>query len=628
MRSIHSCVTIVLIVAGAAPPSQAAVDSASASGEAVFRRVCAVCHLGLAQIQGVATADAPVGTAPRAVPREILHQYPPEAILNTLVNGKMQAQGALLTPAEQRAVAQFASGRRFGEKPIDPAKEAGTACTEHPPFTDPARGPSWNGWGNGVTNARFQSLLQGGIAAADLAHLKLKWAFGYANVSSVRAQPAVASGRVFVASENGQVHALNAKSGCTYWTFKAQAGIGAALSVGPYKRPGGAPGYAVYFGDRKANAYAVDAETGTQIWTAKIETHPAASITGSPTLYAGRVLVPIQGIAEEGRGGHGDYPCCTFRGSLTALDASTGAVLWKTYTISENRPRAKTAAGVQTYGPAGGGIWSAPTVDARRKLVYVGTGNGYAEPLQSTTDAVMALDLETGVVRWVQQVLEGDVWAMGCDARNHENPQCPQTLGPDFDFSASPVLMRVGAREFLVIPQKSGMAYGLDPAKQGAILWRYRFGQGSGLGGEWGAAVEGDRAYIGVGDVLTPSPGGVHAVRVSDGQRLWHMPPPQALCGSELGCNVGQGAAVTAIPGAVLSTSLDGGLRGYSARDGSLLWTYDTNHRFKTVNGIEAHGGSMDGAGPIVAGGMLYVNSGNGGFVGRPGNVLLAFGLN
>lgn len=596
-------------------------------GEAVFRRVCAACHLGLAETGGVAAVNPYAGTGlGHAVPRELLHTYPPEAILNALTNGKMQAQGAALTPAERRAVAEFASGRRLGAKPLDPAAENGRPCARPRPLTDPESGPNWNGWGNGIANTRFQPRERGGLTAADLPRLEVEWAFGFADVVSVRSQPAVVGGRVFVASENGQVHALDARTGCTDWTYRARAGIGTALSVGPY-RERGKRRYAVYFGDRRANAYAVDAESGREVWVRRVDDHLTASITGSPTVYGGRVFVPVQGIGEEGRAARGEYACCTFRGSVSALDASTGAPIWKTYTVPASRPRARSKDGVQMYGPAGGGIWSAPTIDARRGLVYVATGNGYAEPAQPTTDAVMALDIRTGAVRWVRQALANDIWVMGCDTHNAGNPACPPVLGPDFDFSASPALARVGSRELLVLPQKSGMAYGLDPAREGRIVWRYRIGAGSGLGGEWGTAVEDGVAYFGVADILTPHPGGVAALRVPDGSAAWRDPPPRPLCGSHLGCSVGQGAALTAIPGAVLSGALDGGLRAYSTRDGSLIWTFDCNREFKTVNGVRAHGGGIDGPGPIVAGGMLYANCGNGGLVGIAGNVMLAFGL-
>lgn len=614
--------------ADAQQPRAAPASSSHPDGEAIFRRVCAACHLGLAQMGGAAGVNPYAGAGlGHALPRELLHSYPPEAIVNALTNGKMQAQGAALSPAERRAVAEFASGRALGTKPLDPSIEDGKRCAGPAPQFDPEHGPRWNGWGNGIANTRFQARELGGLAAADLAHLKVEWAFGFANVASVRSGPAVAGGRIFIASENGRVHALDARTGCTYWTFKADAGVSTALSVGRYRDRRGARRYAVYFGDRRANAYAVDAESGRRIWMRKVDAHPSASMTGSPTVYRDRVFVPVQGIGEEGRAALGEYKCCTFRGSVSALDASTGALIWKTYTVAESRPRARNKDGVQMYGPAGGGIWSAPTVDPRRGLVYIATGNGYAEPAQPTTDAVIALDIRTGAVRWVTQALADDIWVMGCDKRNSGNPACPSELGPDYDFSASPTLARVGTRELLVLPQKSGMAYALDPDRQGRILWRVRIGQGSGLGGQWGAAVENGVAYIGVGDVLSLKPGGVWALRLADGSRVWRDPPPAPLCGAHLGCSVGQGAALTAIPGAVLSGALDGGLRAYSTRDGSLVWTFDCNRAFETVNGVRAHGGSIDGPGPIVAGGMLYANCGNGGLVGQPGNVLVAFGL-
>ena len=319
--------------------------------------------------------------------------------------------------------------------------------------------------------------------------------------------------------------------------------------------------------------------------------------------------------------------CCTLRGSVSALDIDTGKVLWKTYTVPQPQPRGKSAAGMPMFGPSGVGIWSSPTIDVKRKLIYVATGNAYTDPPQHTSDAVLALDLATGAIKWVSQVLPNDVWAMGCAATNNPNTGCPGTLGPDYDFSASPALAHLQGRDLLVLPQKSGMAYAMDPDQQGKVVWQYRVGKGSGLGGMWGGAIEGDRVFIGTADLLTETPGGVHALNLKDGSLAWAAPRPQALCAGQVGCSTGQGAAVTAIPGAILSSGMDGGLRAYSTRTGKVLWLYNTSRSFKTVNGVKASGGSMDGPGPIVAGGMLFVNSGNGSLVGLPGNVLLAFGL-
>jgi polyvinyl alcohol dehydrogenase (cytochrome) len=605
-------------------PAQAEIQAQlpQASGEAVFQRICAACHLSL---QSDPTSSAPPGI--RAVPRELLRQFTPEAILNTLTNGKMQAQAASLTARERHAVAAYASGRDFGAASNPPENLETNLCTEQLLMSDPKTGPSWNGWGNGPTNTRFQPKSQGKLTASDLHRLQLEWAFGYANVASARPQPTIAGGRLFAASENGHLYALNPKTGCRYWTYEALAGIPTAVVVGHYRAADGSDGFAVFFGDRKANAYAVDAQTGKQIWVRKVDTHPAAAITGALALEGDRVFVPVQGLNEEAMGGFAGYPCCTFRGSLSALDVNTGAVLWKTYTIPESMPRPPSQDGTPAYGPAGGGIWSAPTIDNRRRLVYVATGNGYAEPAQSTTDAVLALDINTGELKWLRQMTPNDDWSLGCQLNAAVNAACPPETGLDFDLSAPPMLVRLEGRELLVVPQKSGVAWALDPAKLGTVVWQYRFGKGSGLGGQWGMAVEGGNAYVGVADLLTPTPGGLRALALSDGHLVWEKPPQTRLCGFGHGCGAGQGGPLTAIPGAVLSGGMDGGLRAYSTKDGSVLWSVDTNKAFDTVNGVKANGGSMDSAGPVVVDGMVYVSSGSGGLTGRPGNVLLAFGL-
>jgi polyvinyl alcohol dehydrogenase (cytochrome) len=424
---------------------------------------------------------------------------------------------------------------------------------------------------------------------------------------------------LFIGSETGVIYALDAKSGCTFWTFRAEAGVRTAISVGPR---------AVYFADAKANAYAVDLATGRQIWVRKVEEHPSARATGSPTLYDGRLYVTITGVAEENAAARSDYECCTFRGSVSALNADTGAVIWKSYSVPEPKPRGKSTTGAQLYGPAGGGIWSAPTIDARRGLVYVATGNGYAEPTQPTTDAVVAYELQTGKLSWASQVTPKDDWALGCGNGPVKNPNCPESVGPDFDFSASPILATLAnGKQLIVIPQKSGIGYALDPDKEGALVWKYQAGRGSGIGGVWGATVDGQQAYFAVADQRTPAPGGLHAVNLETGERVWYTPPKAPLCGTGAGCSAAQSAALTAIPGVVFSGSADGGLRGYSTKDGSVVWEFNTNRDFETVNRVKAKGGSMDLGGPAIVGGMLFVSSGNGGIVGMPGNVVLAFGL-
>jgi polyvinyl alcohol dehydrogenase (cytochrome) len=276
-------------------------------------------------------------------------------------------------------------------------------------------------------------------------------------------------------------------------------------------------------------------------------------------------------------------------------------------------------------------------------LIYAATGNAYADPTPRTSDAIVAFDLATGKIRWVNQILP-DVWILGCNApppgapassgpaadnaRLGDNPNCPEEVGPDFDFSASPALVtKADGGDVLVVTQKSGVGYALNPDRRGKVLWEYRWGRGSPVGGVWGATTDGQRAYFAVADQLTPAPGGLHAVDLTSGQRIWYVPPQTPVCASGPGCSSAQSAALTSIPGVVFSGAADGAVRAYASDSGAILWAYDTNRDFETVNGVKADGGSIDGPGPVVAGGMLYVTAGNAGFVGTPGNVLLAFAL-
>jgi polyvinyl alcohol dehydrogenase (cytochrome) len=606
----YSLLSLGIAAAGPASAAQLPED------EALFTAQCALCHQENAAPKGSPDEKAPT--------RAQLRLFTAEAVLSALTDGKMQQQGALLREPQRRLVAEFAAGKRISA--VQQQAQIINRCTDNTPMGNPANGASWNGHGNGLEATRFAK--NGGITAADLPRLKLKWAFGYANVGSARTQPALAGGRLFVGSENGEVHALNPRTGCSYWSFRAQAGVRTAPTVAAYRAAQGTGGYAVYFGDTKANVYGVDAETGKQLWTRRIDEHASAAISGAPIVHDGRLFVGVQGLGEEGRGASGGYPCCTFRGSLAALDIHNGNLLWKTYTIDESRPRAKNQDGVQMHGPAGGSIWSAPSIDVKRGLVYAATGNAFADPPQKMTNAVIAFDQKTGAVRWYHQFTAADQWAMGCKPTNPDNPACPAVLGPDYDFSATPILTRTGNRDLIVIPQKSAIAYAIDPDKDGAVVWARQFGKGSGLGGQWGGATDGVNFYTGTNDFLAAISGGMTAIRLSDGAIAWQMPPQPLLCGVKApGCDAGQGAAVTVIPGAVFSGAHDGGLRAYSTTDGKVIWTFDANRKFDTVNGVAANGASMDGPGPIIAGGMMFVNAGYGGLVGKPGNVLLAFAL-
>ena len=580
----------------------------SSNGEALFHGHCAACHDGTPETR----APAP----------DVLRQRSAAAILEVLANGAMRVQGATLSGAERRAIAEYLGGTILAG---DPTGASRGRCETSSTFRMAA--PAWNGWGATPENRREQSAAAAALDAARVPRLKLKWAFGFPDATSAWAQPTVVGGWLFVGSQNGSVYALDTKSGCIHWVFSADGGVRTAMSVGVRAGGARADGAALYFGDTGAKVYALDAASGALLWKTKIEEHQLARITGAPTLYRGRLYVPMSSY-EESQGARPEYACCTFRGSLSSLDANTGKVVWRTYMISgEPQPRGKNSAGTTLYGPAGASIWSAPTIDAERGLIYVGTGNSYAGTAAPTSDAVVALNL-AGKIEWVKQLFTDDVFVSGCRLKG-ENPNCAAQPGPDYDIGNSPILATLPqGRRAIVVGQKSGMAWALDPAKRGAVIWQYRAGAGGALGGiEWGSAVDAERAYFAVSDILSPTPGGLHAVSLQNGERVWYAPPQPPKCSAAPRCNAAQAAAISVIPGVVFSGSNDGALRAYSALNGIILWEVDTNREFETVNGVAAKGASMLGPGPVIVDGMVFVSSGYGAFGGRAGNVLLAYGV-
>jgi polyvinyl alcohol dehydrogenase (cytochrome) len=377
--------------------------------------------------------------------------------------------------------------------------------------------------------------------------------------------------------------------------------------------------------------HAVDAATGAPLWKTQIETHPVSRVTGAPVLYQGRLYVPLSSV-EEGAGRNDKYECCTFRGSLVALDASTGKIIWKSHSIPEPlRPYKKSSAGTQMYGPAGGAIWSAPTIDPKRKVIYAATGDSYTDVETKGADAIIAFDLESGKIKWINQVTPNDNFLVGC---NGPNPpaNCPQPLGPDFDFGSSPILRTLGnGKQVILAGQKSGIIYALDPDNGGKILWKVQLGHGATLGGiQWGPAADQQTVYVAVSDVNAPIDKrrpGITALRISTGEQVWHTPAPMSDCRQEgRACSNAQSAAVTLIPGVVFSGSIDGHLRAYSVKDGIIIWDFNTAaNTYETVNGLKVKGGALNATGPVIVNGTLYVNSGYGGIPGQSGNVLLAF---
>jgi polyvinyl alcohol dehydrogenase (cytochrome) len=606
----------------AAVPARA---QSSGEGEAIYRERCVTCH---------------EGGAARAPDLATLRQMSPDRVLTALRSGSMSTQGQGLSTAQLDNLSRFVAGAVVVQ---DTARSNGACADPSASFDDPLARPHWNGWGVDVAQHRFQPAAMAELGADDVPRLKLKWAFGFPGATRAQAQPTLMGGQLFVGSQSGKVYALDARTGCTRWVFDAWVGVRSAISVAK-----SGDGWSAYFGDQRGNAYAINAVTGDLRWKTDVEAHPAAVISGAPTLASGVLYVPVSSF-EEASGSRPNYPCCSFRGSVVALDATTGKILWQGYTIPQTpAPVRKNALGVQLWGPSGAAIWSSPTIDLDRRMIYVTSGDSYSDPPADTSDAFIAFRMESGELAWSRQMTAGDSYTVACSGGDRTN--CPEAKGPDLDFGSSPILVDLpDGKRMLIAGQKSGMVHAIDPDRQGEILWQHRVGRGGTLGGvQWGSAVDGDNVYVAVSDLalrlaaegtpgaqksifgpsLAPDPGqggGMYALKLATGEVVWHTPHPG--CHDVPGCSPGQSAAVTAIPGVVFSGGLDGHLRAYAASDGRIIWDVDTAKDYSTVNGVAAHGGSLDGPGAVVVGGMLYVDSGYANFGTAPGNVLLAFSI-
>jgi polyvinyl alcohol dehydrogenase (cytochrome) len=592
-------------------------------GAAIYKERCASCH------------DKPEGRVPSIASIKAMSG---EAIYASLTNGTMKSRAEGLSTAEIFALIGFIAPTGGAQSTAAPSLTP--TCKGNPAFRPAAGGPQWDGWSPGLTNSRFADAASAHLAASDVPKLKLKWAFNLGDVTVARSQPAIAGGRVFITSQTGAVYALDANSGCTWWGFQAAPGLRAGVTVG---EANGAP--AVFFSDAGGTMYALNAQTGALLWKVQPTGHFATTATATPRYYKGVVYQPYASF-EEALGPDPKYGCCTFRGSVTAIDAATGKKLWQTFTISdEPKPTRKNAAGTQQFGPSGAGIWASPSIDEQLGVLYVATGDNYSDPPTKTSDAVLAMDLKTGDLLWSSQLTANDAFNNGCSTPQGAN--CPEAKGPDYDFGQPPILVQMpGGKRALVIGQKSGMVHAIDPDQKGKILWQTRAGQGSALGGsQWGSASDGKYVFVAISDLgiggvpdpkspqgfrLTLDPkkgGGLFALDLQTGKIAWNARPATPCATERADCSPAQSAAVTAIAGVVFSGALDGHLRGYSTATGEVLWDTDTARDFQTVNGKPGRGGSMDAAGPAVVNGMVFVNSGYGQWGGMPGNVLLAFSV-
>lgn len=601
-RHAVATAVLVLIAAGTAAAQQP-------NGAELYKRRCAACHDNATE---------------RTPPRAALQGMTAARILRTLDFGAMMTVAYTMRRDEREAVANY-----IGKPGTEPGPSPAAYCSNRTVAVNEATPLKWNGWSPDSRNTRFAPANLARLTPAQVKGLTLKWAFGFEGDISAFGQPTVIDNQIFVGSAGGVVYALKADSGCVQWTYQATGPVRSAIVA---SRSGDR--HVLLFGDLTGWFYALDAATGKEIWKKRPEIHESVRLSAAPLVHDGIAYIPVASW-EESRALNTEYPCCTFRGSIAALRVSDGSPVWKTYLVDEPKETGRTPIGTPTFGPSGVGSWGVPTLDLKRGVIYITTGDNYSLPGTGYSDAVMALDLKTGRIVWATQTLANDVYNSACGQAT-KGPNCPQGSGPDHDFGSSAIMVTApNGKELLVAGQKSGVVYAFDPDNRGKIVWETRVGKGGIIGGvQWGMSTDGQLVYAATSDAIYSSTassrsldpkvgGGLTALRIADGSVAWYVGP--SPCGDRPQCSPALSAATTAIPGVVFAGALDGHLRAYNTTDGSLLWDVDTVREYSTVNGVKAKGGAIDGPGPLVINGMVLVNSGYTRYGGIPGNVLLMF---
>ncbi len=578
---------------------------AAANGAGIYAANCATCHENAAF------------KAPPAVSLATMSQ---SSLMAAMTTGQMAAQAEELGHDEKVALIEALTQREWQSQSI-----AETAYCNHRPKA--GEKILWSGWGGDVRSSGFS--VASDINRNNIDTLDVAWVFGFPGATRSRSQPAVVGDLVVIGSQLGQVYALDLDSGCIHWMFGAASAVRGAVSVAVL---GGRN--AVFFADFRSNVYALDALTGDLIWQAKAGHSPYSSVTGSVTIADDRVYVPIAST-EVISAADPDHVCCTSSGAVVALSKVDGGILWRHLTVPESaRTQDDSLDRHQYTGSSGAPVWSSPTVDSSRGLVYVGTGQNYSRPTTATSDAILALYVDTGKLAWSFQGFESDAFNIACVIPGREN-NCPAPPNPDIDFGMAPIVANSRlAGDVLIAGQKSGVVYALDP-DTGKLRWQKRIGLGGPNGGiHWGMTISGELAIATVSDRLSgiarvdpegqPMPG-VYALELTSGRVVWTSQARTDTCRELRGCYAAYSAAPTSSSELVFSGGLDGWIRVFDVATGKPLWRFNTRKTFQTVNDVEGAGGSIDGPGPVLVRDTLLVNSGYGLNQQMPGNVLIAF---
>jgi polyvinyl alcohol dehydrogenase (cytochrome) len=585
-------------------------------GEAVYYQWCASCH------------DNSDNTGAPSL--QALRQLNEPTVRYALTDGYMRRQAARIPPAQLEQLIGYISD----DAPDNDAWIANASCSASRRAVDLRAAPTVSWFGVDPLGYRRLTAEQAGLRTEQFADLELAWAIGFPQTPTMRSQPVIVGTTIFVAAtDSARLYALDTASGCVKWVYKSTTPLRSSLSYGTLE-----PGkHLLVFGDAAGFVHALDAATGALVWKTDTKFDDQQRITGAPVIHEKRVYTPLSSI-EVNYAPDDTYECCKSQGAVVALDLESGKQIWTARMMPPPVKQGRSRVGTQLWGPSGAPVWSTPVIDARRNVLYVGTGTNFSLPATDTSDALIAIDLDTGARRWVFQAATNDVWNGACSRKGSNCDFGSKSIVSDLDFGATPILGKLSnGSEALFAGHKSGSVWALDPNRRGAVIWHRSFGPGSPAGGiHWGLAFDGKRLFVPLNDPIGPGREhlhgpGLYALDADTGNVLWSFRatpdcgPHRSKRATNCNRRIGLSAAPLLIDGALVTGSTDGFLRIFEAATGKLLFQFDVIRDYETVNGVPGYGGGIDNAPFAAANGLLFVNAGYRRFGHPPGNVLLAF---
>ena len=594
---------------GQAPPDH--------PGAGVYNKSCAMCH------------DNPGAT--RAAALSAIKQMTPARIREVITTGVMAPMAATLNEQQKTDLIAWLT---YGQAAASAAWTDAIMCTADKRTVAASASVVASGFGIDADQTRSLSAAQAGLSKAQLANLDVAWTIAFPGQGAGTGASVLSDGTIFVTGGQ-KLLAVDAASGCVKWTYAANSRNTPAIG-----EIGGRRVVAISIG---RDVHVIDAANGALVWKASGQPVDGSggAVRGGVIFAKDKVIVPLSasGVAS---GMNPRTECCSGHGSVVALNAADGTHAWEYHTMPEPTYNGQVnALGVKQKGPSGAPIWSVPVYDGKRNTVIVTTGENTSHPGTDTSDAVIALNADTGAVTWKFQAMTADVWNMSCDVESGKNgPNCPVIFGGDgrdYDFGAGAIVTSAGGKDIVLAGQKSGHAWALD-ANTGKVLWSQRVGQGTALGGvHWGIAADAGAMIVPINDpALSQDPAfrsraGVYTFDIATGKPLWSYAAKANCAGARAtavaGCptRYGFSAAPLVLDGAIVGATLGGEVIILDGADGHVINTIDTVRTYAALNkDVVGKGGSIDSHSISAGAGMLFINSGYGSFGQTPGNVLIA----